>query len=240
MDAASYIAASGMKSAYRAVEVATNNLANASSPGFKADRPFYRLLQDEAGKLSGSALAGTRTDFSPGTLRLTGNPLDMAINGEGFFAIRSAAGTSYTRSGNFTMTQAGELATQDGYSVLDAQGRPIVIVTGPGAPNEVAVSRSGEISVDGNIVATLGIYRFADDAALQKQGDLNYTANATPQRVVDPEIEQGAVEQSNVNAVSAMIELIEMQRVFEINQRAVNTVMNTLNRRAVAEIAAPA
>jgi flagellar basal-body rod protein FlgF len=240
MDAASYIAASGMKSAYRAVEVATNNLANASSPGFKADRPFYRLLQEETDKLSGSTLAGTRIDFSPGTFRLTGNPLDLAINGEGFFAIRTEGGTRYTRNGSFSMTQAGELVTQDGYAVLDTQGKPVVAVSGAGAANEVTVSRAGEVAVDGNIVATLGIYSFADNSTLQKEGDLNFRTDARPQRVVNPEIEQGAVEQSNVDAISSMIELIEMQRMFDINQRTVNTVMNTLNQRAVRELAAQA
>jgi len=238
MDAASYIAASGMKSAYRAIEIATNNLANVTSPGFKADRPFYRLLQDQVEQLSGSRLAGTRTDHSPGSLKMTGNPLDLAIDGEGFFAIRTGNGIRYTRDGNFTMTQAGELVTQEGNQVLDDRNQPIILTSQTGVPNEIAVSREGDVSVDGNITAKLGIYRFADQAALLKEGSLNFSTDAAPQRVVNPEIEQGVLEQSNVNAISAMIDLLEMQRIFDINQRTVYMVMNNINRKAITEIAA--
>ena len=238
MDAASYIAASGMKSAYRAIEIATNNLANVTSPGFKADRPFYRLLQDQVEQLSGSRLAGTRTDHSPGSLKMTGNPLDLAIDGEGFFAIRTGNGIRYTRDGNFTMTQAGELVTQEGNQVLDDRNQPIILTSQTGVPNEIAVSREGDVLVDGNITAKLGIYRFADQAALLKEGSLNFSTDAAPQRVVNPEIEQGVLEQSNVNAISAMIDLLEMQRIFDINQRAVYMVMNNINRKAITEIAA--
>ena len=240
MDSASYIAAAGMKAAFQAVNVASNNLANVNSPGFKADRPFYRLLVEATDRLSGSAMAGTSIDLRPGTLKQTGNPLDMAINGDGFFAVRTAGGTRYTREGNFTLSQAGELVTQDGSSVLDNQGRPIVIALAASAPNEVSVSKAGEISVDGNLVATLGIYRFADAQTLVKEGDLRFRAGGQPQRVVNPQIEQGVLEQSNVNAIDAMLSLIETNRIFEINQRTVNMVMNTINRRAVNEIAAPA
>ncbi len=238
MDAASYIAASGMKSAYRAIEIATNNLANVTSPGFKADRPFYRLLQDQVEQLSGSRLAGTRTDHSPGALKMTGNPLDLAIDGEGFFAIRTGNGIRYTRDGNFTMTQAGEMVTQEGNQVLDDRNQPIILAGQAGVPNEIAVSREGDVSVDGNITAKLGIYRFADQAALLKEGSLNFSTDAPPQRVVNPEIEQGVLEQSNVNAISAMIDLLEMQRIFDINQRTVYMVMNNINRKAVTEITA--
>ncbi len=238
MDAASYIAASGMKSAYRAIEIATNNLANVTSPGFKADRPFYRLLQDQVEQLSGSRLAGTRTDHSPGSLKMTGNPLDLAIDGEGFFAIRTGNGIRYTRDGNFTMTQAGELVTQEGNQVLDDRNQPIILTSQTGVPNEIAVSREGDVLVDGNITAKLGIYRFADQAALLKEGSLNFSTDAAPQRVVNPEIEQGVLEQSNVNAISAMIDLLEMQRIFDINQRTVYMVMNNINRKAITEIAA--
>lgn len=238
MDAASYIAASGMKSAYRAVEIATNNLANVTSPGFKADRPFYRLLQEQTENLSGSRLAGTRTDHSPGTFKMTGNPLDLAINGEGFFSIRTANGIRYTRDGNFTMNQAGEMVTQDGHQVLDDRNQPIILVSEAGAPNEIAVSRAGDVSVDGFITAKLGIYSFADEAALLKEGSLNFRTDAAPRQVVNPEIEQGAIEQSNVNAITAMIDLLEMQRIFDINQRAVYMLMNNINRKAVTEITA--
>lgn len=239
MDAASYIAAAGMKTAYSAVNVATNNLANANSPGFKVDRPFYRLLQEQV-ELSGSRMAGTSTDFRPGTMKTTGNALDLAIEGDGFFSIRTPNGTRYTRNGNFSISQAGDLVTQEGFAVLDNRGQTIPIIREAGAPNQVSVSKAGEIAVDEQIVATLGIYRFDDLASLSKEGDLAWSTGAQPRRVATPMVEQGTLEQSNVNTVRAMIDLVEMSRVFELNQRTVRTLMNSVNRSAISTIAAQA
>ena len=239
MDAASYIAAAGMKTSYEAVNVASNNLANANSPGFKADRPFYRLLQEQV-ELSGSRMAGTSTDFSAGTMKTTGNPLDLAIEGDGFFSIRTPNGTQYTRNGNFSISQTGELVTQEGFAVLDNRGQTIPIIREAGAPNEVSISKTGEIMVDQQIVATLGIYRFDDTATLSKEGDLAWSTDSQPRTVANPMVEQGTLEQSNVNTIRAMLDLVEMNRVFEINQRTIRTLMNSINRRAITEIAAQA
>lgn len=237
MDSASYIAAAGMKTCYRALDVVTNNLANVNSPGFKAERPFYRMLQEARG-LSGSALYGTVTDFGPGTLRSTGNPLDLAINGEGFFTVLTPGGERYTRNGSFSIAQGGELVTREGLTVQGVGGGPIIIALGPDSPNEVTVSPSGDVSVDGELVGTLAVVSFADYGSLRSEGSLTFASDVQPQRVVNPNIEQGVLEESNVDAIGALLQLIQLNRAFDINQRTVFTLMNTVNRRAVNEIAA--
>jgi flagellar basal-body rod protein FlgF len=238
MDPASYVAATGMKASFRALEIATNNLANANSTGFKADRPFYRILMDEAGKISGSVLAGTVVDFEPGTLKMTGNPLDLAINGEGFFLVRTPNGTRYTRNGNFTININGDLTTQEGFAVLNSSGGGITLIRGPQAINQITVSRDGEVAVDKAIVGRIGVVTFANKNSLVKEGSVLFRTADPAQPMVNPNIEQGTIEQSNVNAIEAMLELIKINRAFEFNQKAVMTLMNTINRRAVSEIPA--
>ena len=238
MDSASYIAAAGLKAAFQRLEVATHNLANINSPGYKADKPFFRMLSEAADRLSGSSLAGTLTDFSNGSLKKTGNPLDLAINGDGFFSVRTPGGIRYTRNGSFTIAQGGELITQEGYPVLSNQGGTIVIALGPGTANKVSVSSTGDVSVDGNRVGTIGVFRFADTRALLKEGSQTFTSAEVPQEVINPNIEQGAVEESNVNVIASLLDLIEINRIYEVNQKTVQTLMNTINRRAISDITA--
>jgi flagellar basal-body rod protein FlgF len=238
MDPATYIAAAGMKSSLRALDIAANNMANVNSPGFKADSPFYRELQQAYGTLSGSAIAGEYTDFRPGSMRMTENPLDLAINGEGFFTIRTPAGDAYTRNGSFTISPAGELVTQDGYQVLDANGQPIAIALDPQRPNEVMINHSGDITIDEQPVATLGIVAFDDPAQMVKLEAMSFRTNQPARQVVNPMVEQGAIEQSNADAVATMLEMIDLQRMFEMNSKTVLTIMNQVNRQAIDGIAA--
>ena len=237
MDAATYTAATGMKASYRALEIATNNLANVNSPGFKADKPFYRILQDATGKITGSNLAGTVTDFRSGPMKMTGNPLDLAINGEGYFTVRTPGGDRFTRNGSFSISINGDLVTQDGFPVLDRSGNNITVVRGSQAPNKLSIGRSGEIMVDEGIVGQIGVVTFANPNLLAKEGNANFSSAETPMSVANPVIQQGSLEQSNVNAVEMMLELIRVNRAFDFNQKTVMNIMNNLNRRAVTEIA---
>lgn len=240
MDPASYIAASGMKAQLRALNIASNNLANVESPGYKSDAPFYRMLQQSFGDLSGVAIAGTRTDFTAGSLKTTGNPLDLAINGEGFFTVRTPAGLGYTRNGCFSISPAGELVTGDGFQVLDRNGLPIQIVRNPNAANQVIIGKNGEVNVDDQQVATLNIVRFDDLSQLSKLENQIFESTVQPQQAVTPNIEQGALEASNANTVSTMLNLVEIERMYDMSSRTIQTVMNTINRRAIAEITQPA
>ena len=236
MDPASYIAAAGLKANLRALDIASNNMANSQSPGFKADSPFYRMLNASYGELSGSTVQGTATDFRIGSFRTTSNPLDFAINGEGFFTVRTPAGTGYTRNGSFSISQAGELVTQDGFQVLDRNGSPIPVALDPSKGNEIVVNKLGEISIDDVTIGTIGIVRFDNLNALEKQGDNMFTSNSQPQQMLTPTIEQGVIEGSNADPITTMLEMVELQRMYDMNSKTVQTLMANLNRRAVRDI----
>lgn len=237
MDPASYIAASGLKANLRALDIASNNMANTESPGFKADSPFYRMLNASYGELSGSTVQGTATDFTTGSLRATANPLDLAINGEGFFSVRTQAGVGYTRNGSFSISQAGELVTQDGFQVLDRNGRAIPVALDPSRSNEIVINKLGEISIDEITIGTLGIARFENLDSLNKQGNNMFTSSEQPQQMTTPIVEQGVIEGSNANPINTMLEMVELQRMYDMNSKTVQTLMANLNRRAIQEIA---
>ena len=237
MDPATYIAASGLKANLRALDIASNNMANVDSPGFKADEPFYRMLQKSYGDLSGSAVAGTMTDFTTGTFKQTGNPLDVAINGEGFLTVRTPQGIGYTRNGSLTISTAGELVTQDGYQVLDNFDQPIPVAIDPSRANEVIINKNGEITIDEQRIGTLKVVDFEDKSQLTKLKDQIFVTDQQPTQVVAPMVEQGVVEQSNANAIKTMIDMVELQRMYDMNSKIVQNVMNQINRRAIADIA---
>ena len=236
MHSALYISKTGLSAQDTSLKTISNNLANVDSPGYKSDSPFYRMLQQSFGKLSGSAVAGTVTDHAAGTLRNTGNPLDLAINGEGFFTVRTPAGVGYTRNGSFSLSPAGELVTQNGNQVLDPQGQPILLTLDPQMSNEVFINRNGDITVDETIVGRINIVNFADNTALTKLSDQIFTTNQQPQQVINPAVEQGFLEQSNASAIESMLQLVNLQRMFDMNSKTVNTVMNQINRSAITGI----
>lgn len=238
MDAASYIAAAGMKANLRAMDTIANNLANADTPGFKSDSPFYRELLQAHGDLAGSTVAGLVTDFRSGSIEITENPLDFAINGEGFFTVRTPAGVGYTRNGSFSIGIGGELVTQDGFPVLDDQGQTIPIALNPQQPNELMVSPAGDVFVDDTRLARLNLVSFTDLNQLEKLGDQVFTTNQVEQPVVNGNIQQGAIESSNANVMKAMIEMVELQRMYEMNSKTVQSVMNNINQNAIRTIAA--
>src|SRR5205823_5422035 len=135
-----------------------NNLANSQTTGFKRD--FGRILQGEKGYD-----VGTMVDLSEGDLVNTGNELDAAIDGDGFFAIQTESGVRYTRAGSFTANAKGELVMKDGSKVLSTDGGPIVSTDGP-----MSIGDSGIVTVNGNDIGTLKIVHFTDLSKLQKEG----------------------------------------------------------------------
>src|SRR2546422_11106995 len=144
---------SALDARLKIVDVITNNLANANTNGFKRDFGF--VLQNETG-----FDAGTKVDLSVGDLVPTGNKLDVALNGPGFFVINTPSGVRYTRSGNFALNAAGELVTKDSMKVLSTSGSPILVGEG-----DVDI-RDGVVTVDGNEVATLKVVTFPDTRML--------------------------------------------------------------------------
>lgn len=202
---------SALDARMRAVDTIANNLANASTVGFKRD--FAGIL---AGKMEETLNARTQVDLSSGNLINTGNELDVAIGGSGFFVIQTPAGERYTRSGNFGLNADGELVTKDSMKVLSASGSPIMLGRG-----KVAIQDEGVITVDNKEVAALKIVTFSDPAKLQKEGFCRFSWQGVAggiQPAADPKLKSGYLEGSNVNPINEMVNLIATYREFEALQ----------------------
>jgi flagellar basal-body rod protein FlgF len=219
---------SALDARMKIVDVITNNLANANTTGFKRD--FGHILRDETGAFD----AGTQVDLSVGDLVPTENELDVAINGQGFFAIQSPNGVRYTRNGSFNLNAGGELVTKDGMPVLNSSGNTINIGQG-----KVAIQDTGIVTVDGKETATLKIVNFDDPRKLQKEGLYRLVWNGKPdgvQDVSEPHLKGGALERSNVNAMDEMVHLMSAYREFEAVQRTLKTLMTDMNSKLVQEL----
>ncbi len=218
---------SALEARMKIVDVITNNLANANTTGFKRD--FGHVLQNETG-----FDAGTQVDLSPGDLITTGNELDVAINGNGFFVIETPGGLRYTRSGNFTLNAAGEIVTKDAMKVLSTSGTPIAVGEG-----KVEIRDGGVVTVDGNEIATVRIVTFSDPKQLQKEGFYRLIWNGPAsgiQNVSDPPVKGGYLERSNVNAIDEMVHLMAAYREFESVQRTLKTLMSDMNTKLIQEL----
>jgi len=166
---------SALDARMKIVDVITNNLANANTTGYKRD--FGAILQSETG-----FDVGTKIDLSPGILVTTGNDLDVAINGPGFFAIQTPNGVRYTRNGSFSLDENGELVTKDGMQVLNSSGSTIKVGHG-----KVSIQDGGAVTIDGSAAATLKIVNFKDTGKLQKEGLSRLVWTGTPDVACDTE-----------------------------------------------------
>jgi flagellar basal-body rod protein FlgG len=164
-------------------------------------------------------------DYSQGAFESTGNTFDLAIAGEGFFAIQTPEGVRYTRNGAFFRNQDGVLQDIRGYNLLDRQGNPITIPSGT-ADSRITVAGDGSIFANGQnqALAQIQVVRFDNRLAVQKQGDnLFYAVNDAQPEPATGEVMQGMLEKSNVEIVREMVELIHNHRLYEANSKAVTT-----------------
>lgn len=221
MDRGLYIAASGMLTEIVRQEQIANDLANTTTPGYKPDRSaqgsFGEILLSNTGNGRPIGLAGLgvqideiRTDLAPGPIRETGNPLDLAIEGEGFFAVRTPAGVRYTRDGQFTAAADGTLVDAFGNQVLSPAGAP------------VKLRRDGTLDP-----ADVGV--FAVNGA-RKQGDSLFSGTATG--AAGGRIRAGAIEESGTDPAQTMVDMISSFRSLESDQKAIQTIDETLGEFA--------
>lgn len=210
-----------MVGAQQLLDVVAHNLANISTNGYKRDGvafndSFTRLLTAADGREIGTLSGGTKlqaqyTVHEIGSLTTTGNPLDVAIQAErGMFAVQTGNGTRYTRDGAFTLNSDRELITKSGLPVLDDRETAIVLPAG-----KIEIGISGAVSVDGELVANIGIF----DGAVQKVGNSLYVGVGM-QLVDEPHLQSGMIEGSNVNAIEEMIHMIRLNRIYEMAQKA--------------------
>lgn len=242
MDSGYYAAMTGLLARTQALDTAAGNLANAQTPGYRAEREYFRsvwLASDGPDSQLGRTvnnfglLGGDRLNLAQGALQHTGNPLDLAIEGQGFFAVRTAAGVRYTRDGGFHRSQAGMLVTQAGEPVLSASGQPI-----PVPPGVISVGANGVLSVAGGVVGTVGVFVFPPAAQLGPEGANRYVAPASVTAMVskDAVIHQGAIESANQDAVQGTLDLIVMQRQAEMMQKALTVFHTDFNKFATEDL----
>ncbi len=242
MDSGYYAAMTGLVARTQALDTAAGNLANAQTAGYRAEREYFRsVLVGPEGEDSqmGQAvnrfglLGGDRISMAQGPLQQTGNPLDLAIEGAGFFAIQTSNGIRYTRDGSFHRSQTGSLVTAANEPVLSSTRQQISI-----PPGEVAIGASGTISVSGGAVATVGIFRFPDTTELRPEGANRYAApNGIRDSLSgDGVIYQGALEGANQDVVQGTLDLIMMQRQAEMMQKALTVFHTEFNKTATEDL----
>lgn len=214
------------------LDVLANNLANVNTRGFKADKLTFsdmlvRSMADEAGNgstigvlASGPTADSETTDFSQGGVEMTGNNLDCSLGGAGMFAVQTANGIRYTRDGAFTLNATGGLVTKNGDAVLDNDGKPITGLNG-----QAAIEKNGQIHLAGKsaTIATLGRY----DGTFTKDLGGKNLYEAADARAFDPKegpsVDSGQLETANVEPVSVMVQMIALQRAYEISQKMVQS-----------------
>jgi flagellar basal-body rod protein FlgF/flagellar basal-body rod protein FlgG len=242
MDSGYYAAMTGLIARTQALDTAAANLANAQTTGYRAEREYFRSVivgPDGEDSQLGRAinryglLGGDRLSMAQGPIQETGNPLDLAIEGHGFFAIRTSNGIRYTRDGSFHRSQTGGLVTAANEPVLSSVGQPISL-----PPGNVAVGASGVISVSGGAVAALGILDFPGGAQLQAEGANRYAApdGVNAAQSSDASIHQGALEGANQDVVRGTLDLIMMQRQAEMMQKALTVFHIEFNKTATEDL----
>lgn len=220
MDSPGYIMLSRLGAQLRSTQVLANNLANADTPGFRAERAvFAEFLQPRAGSAppgdGGTAYSidrATWRDTAAGSISTTGNPFDLALKGDGFFAVETPRGERYTRAGRFMLAGDGKLADAEGNAVLDARGMPIVL-----GPNDTRVEVRGDGSVrsENGPIGQLRVVRFDDPQKLRAEGGRLYASDEPGAPAERPGVVQGAVEGSNVQPVVEITTLTAQMREFQ-------------------------
>jgi flagellar basal-body rod protein FlgG len=247
-----YTALSGAMAQSQRLDTIANNIANVNTPGFKRDQQLFReyltanekpsdviqvpripasiesFYDMQGGDKSYVDSIGTYTDFSQGGLKSTGNPLDVAIDGQGFFEVATPAGVRFTRHGSFSLDGNGVLVTKDGYPVLSAgepgQDPANRMIRSTGGP--LVINDNGDVYDGENVIGKLSLIDVQDKDSLQKIGNslYDFKSNARPEITVvnHPSLKQGFVESSNVNIVKEMTDMITTTRTFESAQKAIS------------------
>jgi flagellar basal-body rod protein FlgF len=249
MDRGLYAAASSGLTNMRKLEVTNNNLANVNTPGFKkqiivSDQQKFEdtfaaafekvdpYARGDHQRTPGATNIRAVTDFSPGSVKATGNPMDVALKKpDHFFAIQTPDGTQYSRAGDFTIGVDGSLSTHDGMQVLGGGG-PISI-DGP----QIKIQGNGDVTSGTTLLGTIQVVQVSDLQTLQQTGGNRFklAPGAAAPVQVDAELESGALEMANVSAITSMVDMITANRGFEMYTKTAQTI-DQLNQSAITQI----
>lgn len=234
-----YSSASGMHASMRKQETLSNNLANIDTTGYKQGMQVQQSFREELMSRvdqestpigpsgSGTGISHTALDHSNGEYRETGNDLDWAIEGDGFFAVEAPQGVRYTRNGDFTINNQGQVVTQEGYLVRGEEG---VLQVPPGS-EEITV-QNNDLLVDGIEMGTVEVVDFPERGGLEREGDslFRWTPEAGEQIIGEGQVAQGFLEGSNVHPVEEMTKMIENSRKYQADQRMIQSHDETLQQ----------
>ncbi|MDR4480365.1 MAG: flagellar hook-basal body protein [Nitrospira sp.] len=240
MNRAIYPILSGAVAQEKQLQVFANNLANVNTAGFKQDQQGFRGLLARAGSTAmGSASAGVsstistrpagpservfaeaygvRTAYEPGRIRITGNPLDVAIQTNGFFEVKTPDGVRYTRNGIFSLDSQRRLVTNLGHPVMGSRGE-IKVPAG-----NIQINTEGAIQVDGTPIGSIKVVEFPENGMPQKFAE-GLFIGGKPTVSTKPQVQSGHIEESNVNSLSEMVKMIQGMRSYESAQKLIQTL----------------
>ncbi len=242
MENSSLIALSRQDTLRRHLNIIANNLANMNTTGFKAKKMMFveHLARSEGGNgIAGQPISfvrdiATMRDTTAGTLKETGNPLDMAIRGPGYFVVETEDGERYTRNGHFRLDEAGQLVTQGGNTVLSDSGQPFFFSPEDSA---IKVAPDGTVSTENGDLGRIRVVRFENDQELRETAGGLLTSESLPQDVETPDVAQNMLENSNVLPILEIAKMIAVERAYSDVKRfitredeRIRTMMRELNR----------
>ncbi len=235
-------AASGMRAQVEALDILANNLANLNTIGFKEQKAFFTYLSDAAASSQSAeddpsgihaVSAQAALNVTDGNLQSTGRDFDIALMGEGYMAVQTPQGVRYTRNGSLQLNEKSELITSGGYPILDDNGQHITV--GPGRLN---ITEKGLVDVDNKKIGKLKLVTFDTPALVIREGNslVAPPANKPTPKPADIQVKQGFLEQSNVNTVASVVEMVGIMRRFEAISKSVNLMFNDLDTKAIEKL----
>lgn len=227
MENTSYVALSRQSALWRQLEVTANNMANMNTPGFKAEHTMFSqyLAQTNSservfgGKIAFTHDVGLERDLSEGPMSATSNPLDLALQGDGFFVIDTPDGPRYTRAGHFRLDDTGMVVNSAGHPLMMNGDQPIIV-----APNEsqINIAGDGTISTENGQLGKLKVVRFDNPQTLKNAGDGLFDSPTEAKAVDRPSVTQGMLEGSNVEPIKEMTNMITLTRHYEAAQKMID------------------
>lgn len=227
MENTSYIALSRQTALWRQLETVANNMANANTPAYKGEHMMFReylVKTPTPGKAGGEKVAftqdiGTVRDLSQGQLSATDNTLDVAIEGDGYFAVDTPDGLRYTRNGHFRMDDAGMIVTSQGFPLMQTGDQPLIIAPNE---NEIRIGKDGSVSSENGSIGTIRVVTFDNQFNLKATGNGLYNSTDAAIDKTDASVRQGYVEESNVQPIVEMTKMIDIMRNYEGAQNLID------------------
>ncbi len=219
MDSTGFVTLNRQAGLLKEMETVAHNIANMATNGYRREGVIFSEFvvdtQDGDASLSMAHANGRMSDLAQGALSQTNGTFDFAIEGPGFFLVATPDGDRLTRAGSFTPSAEGTLVAPDGATLLDAGGAPVFV---PADANRISMGADGTLSADGNPLAQIGLWEPADILAMTRAEGVRFDPGGAPIPTGEAKILQGFVERSNVDPVSELTRMIEVQRAYELGR----------------------